>query len=297
MEHKSFVGYIYAALSSSTFGLAPFFTLSLIGRGMSSFEVLAYRWGVAFLFLLLLGLLAEESFRVGRECWLAVLILCMLRAATSFSLIVAYQCIASGVASTIHFMYPLAVSVVMMFVFGEKKSSAVLFAVAVALVGTGLLSSGEFGGSGENTVLGIVAALCSVFFYGGYIIGVRKSRAVSIPPAVLTCCIMGLGTVFFCVGGLCTSGIRLVTDGTAWMNIIGLALPATAISNITLVKAVKYIGPTLTSVFGALEPLTAVAVGCTVFDERFAVTSTVGMVLVLVAVVVVVCYGSKSASA
>ena len=44
-------GILYAALSSSTFGLAPLFTLLLLGLGYSSFEVLSYRWGVASLFL------------------------------------------------------------------------------------------------------------------------------------------------------------------------------------------------------------------------------------------------------
>ena len=38
-------GILYAALSSSTFGLAPLFTLLLLGLGYSSFEVLSYRWG------------------------------------------------------------------------------------------------------------------------------------------------------------------------------------------------------------------------------------------------------------
>ena len=42
-------GILYAALSSSTFGLAPLFTLLLAG-GYSPFEALSYRWGVAALF-------------------------------------------------------------------------------------------------------------------------------------------------------------------------------------------------------------------------------------------------------
>ncbi|MDR3872589.1 MAG: EamA/RhaT family transporter, partial [Phocaeicola sp.] len=40
-------GILYAAVSSATFGLAPFFSISLLAIGYSSFEVLTYRWGVA----------------------------------------------------------------------------------------------------------------------------------------------------------------------------------------------------------------------------------------------------------
>lgn len=74
----------------------------------------------------------------------------------------------------------------------------------------------------------------------------------------------------------------------------GLALPATAISNITLVKAIKHIGPTLTSIFGALEPLTAVAIGCWVFKENFTLNSAIGILLILTAVTVVVMHEKKA---
>lgn len=191
-------------------------------------------------------------------------------------------------------MYPLAVALAMMFFFREKKSFSILFAVVISLIGAALLSSGEIDFKGGNTTIGLTAAICSVFFYGGYIIGVRKSRAVNIPSTALTAYVMGLGALFFIIGGCLTSGIRLTTDGYAWLNILGLALPATVISNITLVKAIKHIGPTLTSIFGALEPLTAVAIGCWVFKENFTVHSALGILLILSAVTVVVWHEKKT---
>lgn len=294
MDKTSIKGFSYAALSSSTFGLAPFFTLSLLIAGFSSFEVLAYRWGIASLALALFGIMLGETFRISRKDWGTVFILSLFRAATSFSLVIAYQNIASGVASTIHFMYPLAVAVVMMCFFGEKKSFSILFAVLVSLIGAGLLSTGKIDFEGGNTTTGMIAAALSVFFYGGYIVGVRKSRAVQIPSMALTCYVMGLGALFFILGALLTGGIRLATEGHTWLNILGLALPATAISNITLVKAIKHIGPTLTSIFGALEPLTAVAIGCWVFKENFTLNSAIGILLILTAVTVVVMHEKKA---
>ena len=93
-------GILWAALSSSTFGLAPLFTLLLLGVGYSSFEVLTYRWGVASLCLGAYGLLAGGDFRLGRRELGTVFLLSLFRAATSLSLVIAYQNIASGVAST-----------------------------------------------------------------------------------------------------------------------------------------------------------------------------------------------------
>ena len=281
-------GILYAAASSSTFGLAPFFSITLLLAGFSSFEVLSYRWGVATITLTIIGLISGCNFRLNRKDFVVVFCLSLFRAATSFSLIVAYQNIASGVASTIHFMYPLAVALMMMFFFGEKKSIWVIIAVLMSLFGASMLSSGELNVENGNTLIGLIGACVSVFSYAGYIIGVRKTRAVQINSTVLTCYVMGIGTIFYLIGAGCTSGLRMVTDGYTWLIILGLALPATAISNITLVQAIKYAGPTLTSILGAMEPLTAVVIGVLAFHELFTVNSVVGILLILLAVSIVV---------
>lgn len=286
-------GILYAALSSSTFGLAPLFTLLLLGLGYSSFEVLSYRWGVASLFLGALALLAERSFRLSWPELRTVFFLSLFRAATSLSLVIAYQHIASGVASTIHFMYPLAVALAMMCFFREKGSVWVFAAIGMSIVGAVLLSLGNVDFTRGNTTLGMVSAAVSVVSYGGYIVGVRKSRAVGIDSTVLTCYVMGLGALYFIAGGLVTGGIRIETDGTAWLCILGVALPATAVSNMTLVQAIKRIGPTLTSVFGALEPLTAVVIGVAVFGEPFTVQGAAGILLIVAAVTIVILHSGR----
>ncbi len=87
------------ALSSSTFGLAPLFTLLLLGVGLFVVRGPTYRWGVASLCLGAYGLLAGCDFRLGRRELGTVFLLSLFRAATSLSLVIAYQNIASGVAT------------------------------------------------------------------------------------------------------------------------------------------------------------------------------------------------------
>lgn len=285
---KNLRGITYAALSSSTFGLAPLFSILLLSYGFSSFEVLTYRWGVATAALLIFGLSYGCRFRISRQEFQTVFLLSIARAATSLSLVIAYQNISSGVASIIHFMYPLAVAAAMALFFRERLSWRVVLAIAISLAGVALLSSGGIGRPGGDPQIGAIAASFSVFAYGGYIIGVRKSHAAQIESATLTFYVTAIGAMMFLCGGLLTGGVRIVTDGVQWLVILGLALPATAISNITLVQAIKYIGPTLTSIFGALEPLTAVIIGATVFGERFGLTSMAGVALVIAAVTMVV---------
>lgn len=175
--------------------------------------MLSYRWGVASLFLGALALLAGRSFRLSWPELRTVFFLSLFRAATSLSLVIAYQHIASGVASTIHFMYPLAVALAMMCFFREKGSVWVFAAIGMSIVGAVLLSLGNVDFTRGNTTLGMVSAAVSVVSYGGYIVGVRKSRAVGIDSTVLTCYVMGLGALYFIAGGLVTGGIRIETDG------------------------------------------------------------------------------------
>ena len=171
---------------------------------------------------------------------------------------------------------------------GRRPGHGTLFPRTYFVAGVALLSAGGIGSRGGDTTSGTVAAAVSVFAYAGYIIGVRKSRAAQVESTTLTFYVMAFGALLFLCGGMFTGGVRLVTDGKEWLAILGLALPATAISNITLVRAIKFIGPTLTSIFGALEPLTAVAIGATVFGERFGWTSALGVGLVVAAVSIVV---------
>ena len=60
-----------------------------------------------------------------------------------------------------------------------------------------------------------------------------------------------------------------------------------------LVQAINRIGPTLTSLFGAMEPLTAVVIGVWFFAEPFTAKGAAGILLIVAAVSVVVLRSRK----
>jgi drug/metabolite transporter (DMT)-like permease len=65
------------------------------------------------------------------------------------------------------------------------------------------------------------------------------------------------------------------------------------VSNFTGVKAVRRIGPTLTSIMGALQPLTAVILGVAFLDEHLSVMTVIGIGLIMAAVMIIVQHQSK----
>lgn len=151
-----------------------------------------------------------------------------------------------------------------------------------------MLSAGDNTSGNGNTVVGLCAACISIFSYGGYIIAVKKSRVSSIDPTVFTAYVMGMGAVLFFIGGQLTGGVSWVTDGQEWLAILGLAVPATALSNFALVKAVQYIGPSRTAAFGALEPLTAIVLGVLFLQESLTFMSIGGILLIVTSVTMVI---------
>ena len=150
---------------------------------------------------------------------------------------------------------------------------------------------------GGNTTLGLVCSLISAFSFAAYYIVMKKTKADKIEAVKFTTWIMLLSGIYFVAGGLISDGkITMVTDFKSWMNILGLGLWATMVSNFTGVKAIRRIGPTLTSILGALQPLTAVVLGIIFLDEHLGISTISGILLILTAVIMIVLHQRKARS-
>lgn len=291
-------GMFYAALSSASFGFSPLFSIALLSLGLSNFDVLSYRWLVAGIVLMVYAFCKKKTLRLHsfNEVWKIVL-LSSLRAITSVTLLIGYANIASGVASTINFMYPVIVAACMMLFFNEDKSPINIGAIFMSILGVYLLSSGEgLKIEGGNTELGLACSLISALSFAAYYILMKRLKADKIEVVKFTTWVMMLCAVYFIVGAFIADGRLTVINSTeSWLYIAGLGLWSTMVSNFTGVKAVRRIGPTLTSIFGALQPLTAVVLGVCYLDEHLGVKTIAGIVLIMIAVAIVVTHHKSKA--
>lgn len=282
----SFKGVLYAIISSATFGLVPLFSIPLLHAGMASPTILFYRMGLSALMMGALALALRRNFRIsGRDVGVLVLLSAMY-ASTALGLLRSYDYIPSGVATTVNFLYPLVVTIVMALFYKEKSSVWVLIAVLISLVGVALLAWGDAGHN--DPARGLAFAAMTVFTYAVYVVGVMKSRATQLDSLVVTFYVLTFSASFFLIYALSTSGIAVVHTWTIWENLLLLALLPTVLSNLTLVLAIKEIGSTMTSILGSMEPLTAVLVGVFHFGERFNLDAAAGLVLVILSVLIVI---------
>lgn len=292
-----FNGIFYAIISSASFGFSPLFSIALMVAGLSHFDILTYRWGIAALVLMIYATIRGKTLKLNSfdEVW-KIILLSALRAVTSITLLIGYANIASGIASTINFMYPVVVALCMMLFYGEKKSAANIISIAMSIFGVYLLAHGDgLIVEGGDTTLGLVCSIISAFSFAAYYIVMKRTKADKIEVVKFTTWIMLMSAVYFLIGGLVTEGgISLVTDSRSWLYILGLGLWSTMVSSFTGVKAIRRIGPTLTSILGALQPLTAVILGVIFLDEHLGVKTVLGIALILVAVTIVVIHQGKS---
>lgn len=285
-QWNKITGVTYAVVSSTTFGLIPLFTISLMAVGVSSPTILCYRFLLAAVAMAAIMFFSRRSFRLAADEVAVVAILAVLYASTAILLLESYKCIPSGIATTIHFLYPLAVTLTMSWVFKERISSTIYIAVLLSLVGVALLAWGNH--TEGDFRRGVSFALLTVVTYAAYIVGVMRSRASRVDSIVLTFYVLAFGALLFFLYAMATSGIEAVHSVASWRDLIMLALVCTVLSDYTLILAIKRIGSTRTSILGSMEPLTAVVVGVVYFGERIDTTSVIGLLLVICAVVVVI---------
>ena len=113
-------GYILGAVAAATYGMNPLFALPLYENGMDTDSVLLFRYLFA---LPLLGVMLKargRDFRLQRREILPLIVLGLLVAVSSLTLFQSYHYMDAGIASTLLFVYPILVALIMAVAFKEK---------------------------------------------------------------------------------------------------------------------------------------------------------------------------------
>lgn len=285
-------GLLYGVISSSTFGLIPLFALPAIQHGIGVDSVMVYRFGISALVLGIWLFFRKHDLRITLKELLTLSWLGLFYSLTALLLTTSYLYIPSGVATTIHFLYPVVVTLVMILFFKDKVSLSLVMATLMAVSGVYLLSNNGTGGS--VGLQGLLLVLVTVLTYALYIVGVNKSCVHRMDGLKLTFYVLLIGAVVFSLQ-LLVKGERLdpVPDWNTGIYLILLALIPTLVSDFTLILSVQHVGSTTTAVLGCMEPLTAVAMGVLFLNEDLGFWQIVGMFIVLLAVSLVILANSK----
>ncbi len=283
-------GYILGSIAAASYGMNPLFALPLYKAGMDPDSVLFFRYLFA---IPLLGIMIKargRSFKIQRKETFPLIIMGLLVALSSLTLFLSYNYMAAGIASTLLFVYPIMVVLIMAMVFKEKLALQTIVCMLLALGGIGLLYKSEDGST--LSLIGTLLVFASSLSYAIYIVGINQTSLKNVATLKVTFYVLLFGLSLF-VARLLYSGVLNTPDQWyLWANLLALAGFPTAISFLCTTGAIQYIGSTPTAILGALEPVTAIFFGIAVFGESLTVRESFGLVMIIVAVTFVIAGGN-----
>ena len=284
-----FKGYVLGIIAAATYGMNPLFALPLYESGMDVNSVLFFRYIFAIIIVSAMLWWRRRPFSIPRRLILPALGMGLLMGLSSLGLFESYNYMAASIASTLLFVYPLMVALIMWAFYGERLTLSTVFCLAMALGGIALLYKGEDGAT--LSLAGTLFVVFSSLAYAIYITGVNRPRFKHTATLTLTFYVLVAGFMIFALKAAATGSLVVPRGPLAWSCVAALGLLPTAVSLLCTTMAIQYIGSTPTAILGVFEPVTAIFIGLLVFGESLTPRDMAGVFLIMTAVSVVVSGG------
>ena len=281
-------GFAAGILAAVFYGTNPLGTLPLYADGISSGSVLFYRYGISVVVFIAWLLMRGESLKIKWGHAIKLGVLGVMFSMSSLTLYESFHYMNAGIASTILFSYPIMTAIIMVMFYHERVDWRTAIAIALAVSGIALLYRG--GGTGGDTLsaTGVLLVLFSSLLYALYIVYVKQFKVEGMSSVKFTAWVIFFGWISLMVFMLIKGEPLQMLHGAQWLWGIQLALLPTVLSLFLINIAIKSVGATPTAIMGALEPLTAVVISCTLFGEEFTIRLAMGITLILTAVMLVI---------
>lgn len=284
---QKFTGYFLAALAAAAYGTNPAFAIPLYEDGMNPSSVLLFRYLLGLPILAVMMAVRGTGFRLTRSEMGPVGLLGILMGLSSLGLFASYNYLNSGIASTLLFVYPVMVAVMMVFVYHEKFRASLALCLVLMAVGLLLLMRAEPGAG--LSMYGILLVMLSALTYALYIVMVNVNRTIrAIPTTRLLFYLICTGSLVFVAGIVTGSPLTLPHSPGLWVNLVCLAIIPTILSLWCTTRAIQLIGSTPTAILGALEPVTALVISVMLLGQTITLRDVAGAALIVIATTIVV---------
>ena len=278
-------GVILAIISAICYGMNPLGALFLYEEGLNVNSVIFYRFIFASILLAIFMLIKKDSFYLKFKEIILLALLGLLFGISAISLFNSFLYMDAGLASTVLFIYPIFVAIIMALFFKEKNSIITILSIIFAFLGVVLLYESD-GANVSN--FGIFLVIVSSLCYAIYIVIINQYLKIS--ALKVTFYSMLFCTITILIHSFFDSSLNIMplVNFNMWFYTLFLALVPTIISLLFLIKAIQIVGSTSASILGALEPLTAVLIGVYVFNEKITFWLVIGIVFILFGVLLIV---------
>lgn len=281
---KRTIGIIAVIISAICFGLVPMFMKVVCAEGGNTLSGAFYRFALslpplyAYLKIKKIPVAVTRS-QFGKICLITI----AGYGGTSLLLFFSYNFIPSGMATTIHFVYPAMVILFSTVFLKEKVKPIKILCVALCMAGIILFHNGE----AAVSLLGILLAFASGNTYAFYIIYLDKSELREMPSLKLIFYMNSVAAALILAVSLATGQFRIALTPTGWAAALLFAISVSFIAVLGFQIGVKYTGGQSAAILSTFEPITSVIIGVLVYEEKFSPKSIAGCILILLATVLV----------
>lgn len=282
---NSKTGIIYIILSAVLFGTMPMLAQIAYAHGSNAYTVAFTRFlfGSIVLGIVILAL-PNCTIKISRSQFLILLKLSVPYALMPILLYVSYTYIDSGMATTMHFTYPVTVMLIMVIFCKVRLNARQIICALLCIGGTAIL----YTPNGQISVLGILLAVSSGIVYAVYIVLLGQSGVKELHHLVLAFWISLLSTIEIGAIAFISGNLVFSIDAVGWTAEFGMALLATVFALVLFQKGVFLCGEVKASLFSTFEPLTSIIIGVTVFHEVLSMKEIIGIIGILISAVLLV---------
>lgn len=284
--NKELKGIFQAIFSAILFGLMPLFTKVIYGFGSNFASTAFYRTGLSLILVLILCILEDRSIRINFKEFIYLIIGSIFFVATSLTLYSSYNYISSGVATTIHFAYPIIIFIINTIISKSRPNKVDIFCILSVSIGLVLIIDLK---SGHIDLRGIILAAISSFTYSFYSILLERSilrNLNSIRILFYINLISSFLIIFFV--NITEKEIVFSYNLFQWMFIFLYSVVVTVGATLLYQKSLRNIGATYTSILSCLEPVTSVVVGIVLLSELIFFKQVLAIVLILSSTIIIV---------
>lgn len=274
-------GIIYTVISAFMYGFTPALTGITYNMGNNGLSMAFYRNLFAIPILLLLIKRSNMDFKVEKYQLKNIAAVAVFGStATVVLLYSSYSFVGVGTATTLHFLYPLFVSLLCKYVFNEKLGKRKVITLIFAC--TGILFFIDIKHAGN--ILGVLMAVASSFTYAFYMVWMEKKRLVRINPYKLSFYFAIFAVAALLIGNLFFGYIKLNLPFVVYVLMFIVSMCTSFLATILLQLGIKEIGSSSSAIFSLFEPITSVIVGALLLEEKVTLYKITGCIIIFLSI-------------
>ena len=285
-------GIIYIVISAILFGITPIMCSKTYSMGNDPFNLVFQRNLFAIPILTIVYIISMKgrnlSFKTKRFKDLAITAI-IGTALTPLLLYSSYEYLGVGAATTIHFMYPLFVTLICILFFKDKISKYQIVCLAVATIGVLLFM--DFKSSGS--LLGIIISVLSAVTFAMYMVFMEKKGLAQLNPLINSLYLALISAVFFAITGAITGKLKLNLPISLYLYVAAIAFFTSFLGVVLIQKGIGIIGSSLSAIFSLLEPITSIIFSALFLGERFTLMKVIACSLILISILALVLVSFK----